>query len=509
MKYILRGAGTAVFLLAVILGCQTAPTALVTPAVSTIQVESSGLSPNDAIGPNKTIDISVLFGNPEAVKTWKIEALSAGMVRRTWTSDASYLPASFSWDGTNDNGTMAPEGTYTLKLSVDYVATYTSATAGSRNFILDITPPTGSIAMDPPRFTPRANGVSGPVTFTINARSELARMDSWSLDVYDASGGLVNHWGGEWPKSSVVWDGSSMGGGVLTPDAEYRVVATVRDEYGNSSLLKNDIAVASLPAPVTPVPEPRNPSIVALNAGFSPNGDNVVDTMTLALRYGQRAAVSSWTVTVSRFGEGARKTWNGDGSLLPSRLVWDGKTASGDMAPEGTYTATFNVNYGIAFTAGTATSSSFVLDLTPPTGTISLSSELFSPIESSNTITLKLDASSKLGKVDSWTMDIYDSGWKSIPQLLRQMAREHGCLGRQEHQRGNGRVSGGLHRYCGSARPVRQHGFRTGDRAHRHPCRENDDGVSDPRLPNILQGIHRGLYECHQRACHAERAAAQ
>jgi outer membrane protein OmpA-like peptidoglycan-associated protein len=80
------------------------------------------------------------------------------------------------------------------------------------------------------------------------------------------------------------------------------------------------------------------------------------------------------------------------------------------MSPEGVYTATVAVEYGTAFAPGKATSQPFVLDVTPPTGTISLSSDLFSPIESSDTISLKLTASSKLAKIDSWTMDIYDPG---------------------------------------------------------------------------------------------------
>jgi len=80
------------------------------------------------------------------------------------------------------------------------------------------------------------------------------------------------------------------------------------------------------------------------------------------------------------------------------------------MSPEGVYTATLAVDYGTAFAPGTAASQSFVLDLTPPTGMISLSSALFSPIESSDTISLKLTATSQLAKIDSWTMDIYDPG---------------------------------------------------------------------------------------------------
>jgi outer membrane protein OmpA-like peptidoglycan-associated protein len=132
--------------------------------------------------------------------------------------------------------------------------------------------------------------------------------------------------------------------------------------------------------------------------------------MTLTLGYGQPSAVVSWKVTISSQGAGTQKTFSGDRSNLPASIIWDGTTDTGTASPEGIYTATLAVDYGTAFTSGTATSPSFVLDITPPSGTISLSSDLFSPIESSDTISLKLTASSKLAKIDSWTMDIYDPG---------------------------------------------------------------------------------------------------
>jgi len=415
----LRGGGVAVLLLAAFLGCQTAQPALVNPAESAIQVEKSGFSPSGAAG-QATMEISVLFGNPEAVKSWKVEAASRGMVHKTWSGDSKYFPASVSWDGKSDSGTMAPEGTYTAKLSIDYESKYKPVSAESRSFVLDITPPAGTIALDPPQFTPAEKGVAKPMMLSINARSALARMDSWSLDVFDAAGGLVKNWTGQWPTAETTWDGSSSNGGYVTPGGSYTAVATVRDEYGNSAQLKADVAVASLPkvqavpavAPLQSTPpaaRPGEPSISALSQGFSPNGDQIADTISLALGYGQPSSVTSWKVTVAG-SAGTVKTWVGSGTDMPDKLVWDGKSDSGATASEGSYTATVNVAYGSAFTAGTATSAAFLLDVTPPTGTLTLSSPLFSPIESSDTIALKLEASSKVAKIDSWTMDIYDPG---------------------------------------------------------------------------------------------------
>jgi hypothetical protein len=147
-----------------------------------------------------------------------------------------------------------------------------------------------------------------------------------------------------------------------------------------------------------------------LTRGFSPRSAGDAGSVTLALSYGQLAEVKSWKVSISAPGQSAQKTYAGDSSSLPETLSWDGRTDDGAMATEGTYQATFSVDYGSAFSPAAEQSEPFVLDLTPPAGSIRLSSPLFSPFEASETITLTLDASSAVAKVDSWTMDVRDPG---------------------------------------------------------------------------------------------------
>jgi outer membrane protein OmpA-like peptidoglycan-associated protein len=415
MKYqVMKGAVVAGLLLVVTLGCQTAKPVLVAPAESAVEVEKSGFSPAGG-AEHSSIEISMRYGNGEAIKSWKVEVGSGGNAVKAWSGSASYLPASISWDGKSDSGTMAPEGRYTARLSVEYAAKYLSASAESRSFVLDITPPKGTIAVDPPQFTPLDTGVAGPVTLTINASSTLARIESWSLDVQDEAGALVKNWSGRWPDASTTWDGSSMDSGFVMPSMTYHATATVRDEYGNSSEITADIPVAALaaaprpPAPPPP-PKPGQPSVTAKTAGLSPNGDKVADTITFQLGYGQGSAVVAWKLSLSVKGAEPRKTFSGDGSSLPETVVWDGKSDGGQAAPEGIYTATLAVEYGTAFAPGTAASQPFILAVTPPTAAIALSSPLFSPMESSGTISLKVDARSALAKIDSWTLDIYDPG---------------------------------------------------------------------------------------------------
>jgi outer membrane protein OmpA-like peptidoglycan-associated protein len=133
-----------------------------------------------------------------------------------------------------------------------------------------------------------------------------------------------------------------------------------------------------------------------------------MDTIGFAMSYGVRKPVSSWKVEMLGSDNQVQKTFSGDGTNLPDALQWDGKNEAGNVSADGLYTARLSVAYGSSTRPSAATSSSFVLDTTPPTGSVTLSDPLFSPIEASPTITLKVAASSPLAQIDSWKMEIYD-----------------------------------------------------------------------------------------------------
>jgi len=74
----------------------------------------------------------------------------------------------------------------------------------------------------------------------------------------------------------------------------------------------------------------------------------------------------------------------------------------------GSYSATFAVDYGTVFKPTLAKSGPFILDLSTPSGSISLSQALFSPIESNPTLTIGIDATSPIAKMESWSLRIND-----------------------------------------------------------------------------------------------------
>jgi len=132
-------------------------------------------------------------------------------------------------------------------LSIDYASKYQPAAVESRPFVLDISAPTGSIAVDRRSSRPVRRG-RRPCHLTIEASSALARMDSWSLDVFDAAGGVVKT-GAVSAECRCSVGRNLPGRRIRHPRYLVQGVATVRDEYGNSARLKSDIAVAALSAP--------------------------------------------------------------------------------------------------------------------------------------------------------------------------------------------------------------------------------------------------------------------
>ncbi|HUI72929.1 MAG TPA: FlgD immunoglobulin-like domain containing protein, partial [Spirochaetia bacterium] len=377
-------AGLVIVAVVWLVSCQTAKP---NTAGNAIQTEQVGLAPKGDKA-HSTIDFSLAFGNSKAIVSWKVEMVTKGGPQKQWSGDAKSLPSSLSWDGTSESGSLAPEGTYTARLTVDYGKDVPAVTVESSSFILDITPPTGSVSFNPQQLNPDAQGAVQPVKVAIKGNSAVAKLDSWSLDIMDPMGKVFRSFDGKWPAGDVQWDGKSTNGDVVAPATAYSATATLRDEFGLTAQVTGGIMVAGIPAkPVTPVaPPPGTLAVTPESPGFSPPGTLKVEKLDLA--YGKSDAVKSWKLEVVDAGGAVAKTFSGDASNMPAIVSWDGTNDSGSMAPEGKYTARLSVDYGGDFTAGTVTSDSFVLDITPPTGSISLSDPLFSPIEGSPTITL-------------------------------------------------------------------------------------------------------------------------
>ncbi len=397
-------------LLAVLTACQTTPAAA--PVASTIQADRAGFAPRGN-AEHSSVTFSLLFGNKEAIKSWKLEVVGAIGTQKAWSGDTTDLPANLRWDGTTDGGGMAPEGAYVARLSIDYGKTYQPFTEDSASFILDITPPAGHIDIDPRKILPAESGIAAPLTFTITASGGVAKIVDWSLDIYDETGALFRSLAGTWPSAKTSWDGASTNGTFVAPARTYKAVATIRDEYGNSAQLKADVPVAGLPPAIQEsTVRPRSP-------GFSPKSDAGARVMDLLLAFGDLDDLKSWKLSVAQAGSGVQKSWGGDAENMPQSVSWDGTTDSGVAAPQGTYKATLSIDYGRSFKPSRVESEPFILDLTPPEGSVATDPDRLVPDGKGGIapVEFKIDATSSLAALAGWSVAILGPDGKAVANL--------------------------------------------------------------------------------------------
>ena len=273
---------------------------------------------------------------------------------------------------------MAPEGTYTAKLSIDYASKYQPVSAESRELRARHHPAHGHYRPGPGPIHPHREWSPGPRD-PHDQRELGTRAHGLLVPGCPGSGRRI----GEELERTVAQHHRDLGRlvderrirhpGNHLPGHRHgagriRQLRPAEGRHSRGGPAAEGACRRCSAAGTSAAPSARSPASSPSPRralGFSPNGDKVADTITLLLGYGQPSAVVSWKVTISTPGAGTQKTYSGDGSNLPASIVWDGKSDAGAMSPEGVYTATLAVDYGTAFSPGTATSQSFVLDLDP------------------------------------------------------------------------------------------------------------------------------------------------
>ncbi len=391
-------------------GCATKPALTSKEAAqSTVVASATGLTPTgDA--QFKTISFAISVGNPEAVKSWTLKIGDQNTVVKTVSGTAADVPSTFSWDGKNDSGAMAPEGTYTAMLSVDYGDKFNAGQAASKSFILDINPPSGSFSPNPAYFTYAPEGVKEPISVNVTVQPALAKVASWSIVVTDPSGATIKTLSAAWPKSEAGWDGKTDSGAMIQKDVTYPATLTIKDEFGNAGTFQGSFAIGTMPGA-------ENSTVSTRRPGFSPTSVTVKNTLDILTSVGSKTSVNTWKVTIVGVADGSVvKTFSGGASDVPDSLTWDGKDASGAVLPQGQYYADLAVDYGKAFMPTEVKSSNFWLVTTPPTGTVAVNPATASlaSVGPANPINFTVQAKSQYADIASWTLSVLDPKGTSV-----------------------------------------------------------------------------------------------
>jgi len=208
------------------------------PGPCSIQTASSGFSPRSDSS-QTTIQLNIKASHNDAVKSWKIAFASDQGVQRTLSGTS--LPDIVTWDGRNDSGSNAIEGSYTATLYLDYGEAFLQASATSGSFVLDQNPPTAVISLSSDYFAPSNPG--DLLTISITSVHSIAKIASWTMDIKDPGGSLFKSYRDTWPNYQVSWDGKADNGGSISSGEVYPVEVRLRDEYGNVGTIDSMVPI--------------------------------------------------------------------------------------------------------------------------------------------------------------------------------------------------------------------------------------------------------------------------
>jgi flagellar hook assembly protein FlgD/outer membrane protein OmpA-like peptidoglycan-associated protein len=329
-----------------------------------IGLSGRAFSPNGD-GVRDKLLIQPVMESIQGVSSWTIQILtSVGEV--VFNSEQKTIKP-FEWLGVDNKGMPLAEGLYRVALTV----TFENGNAPRRvsdPISLDLTPAKARVRSNYLVFSPDGDGARDTIKFMVSGASEE---EEWKAEILDIEYGTIVYmakWEGL--PSDFEWDGRDSTG-TTAPDGIYVYRLSSVDPAGNEFAVKSE--VFTLDAKETPI------ALRVEASGFSPNGDGVKDLISFGVNLPIAQGVVEWILSFED--EKGIEVKRYSGSDVPADFAsaqWDGRTDQGSLAADGLYRARLRVRYEKGNIA-MAESSRFALDITPPSGSISLTPLPFSP----------------------------------------------------------------------------------------------------------------------------------
>jgi flagellar hook assembly protein FlgD/outer membrane protein OmpA-like peptidoglycan-associated protein len=226
------------------------------------------------------------------------------------------------WDGTDDSGRLAHDGTYVYVLTTSDRA----GNAGSSAPVvvsLDTEKKNVILYMDKNAFSPNGDGVKDLITFNAQVQNP-DQVTKYELQVRDDSGKTVKSWTGTMtPPQAYLWDGTTDSGD-KTNDGQYQGKMTV-------TYLAGQVETAQAPQLLLRTVFPQI-DVSTDKLLFCPTGESTKKTVTFTQ---SSMAGDDWKGTIVDSKGAAVKsyTWKS----LAETFVWDGTDSSGNVVPDGQY----------------------------------------------------------------------------------------------------------------------------------------------------------------------------
>lgn len=357
-----------------------------------LSAEFEAFSPN-ADGTRDRVQFFPQVQQNESVDGYTLTVARAdGTPVRTFEGSGA-IEETFVWDGFGDDGERAADGDYRARLDVRYLDG-DQVSARTAPVALDTAYPEADIEAEYTLFSPNDDGNKDDVAIAQNSSVE----GLWEARVLNSEGEAVRtwFWKGELPDTT--WDGRDDSGNIV-PDGVYRYEVVSTDAAGNTT-------TETLPG--LEIDTRRTAVFVTADTtGFSPNGDDIREAVTITMYTNLLDGVESWTLDILDDTGTPVRTYEGADAAASEEIIWRGVDANGDVV-EGEYTARFEVVY----TKGDRPSGEttpFRLDTSAPEIGVDLSPVPFSPdndgVDDELSIGINVEDSSEIA---SWRMRVLD-----------------------------------------------------------------------------------------------------
>lgn len=300
---------------------------------------------------------------------------AGGVLKQLVTPKESVIiPESVIWDGTLDDGTMAPDGEYFYYISVTD-ETGNEQTTKKYNVFLDNTKPEINVTV--PDGDNLVFGEGNKATFQIKQTGSKEKSWKGVISTLDGKAVRTIFWNDNKPQN-FIWDGTDDSG-MIVPDGVYNYEISGTDKAGNSSEnagIKNIIFSAEKPvtdidlagAKYFSIPSKSDQTKITLEVNIpSPkNANKLVD----------------WSITIFDQNKNPVKTYNPETTgqnVPPQKIEFDGKNENGLYVAEGEYYAQVKAKYLNGYETAPVNSASFMFDMTPPYARVTASEKIFSP----------------------------------------------------------------------------------------------------------------------------------
>ena len=300
-------------------------------------------------------------GSTEDIWFVEIKGDSGTVMSDSWNGSP---PVSFSWDGKDESGALAPDGIYRYIISsTDRGGNSISATVD--NIILNTESTPIDVAIGFSHFSPNGDGRKDEMELSLRV-PVVSGLTSWVVEIIDSAGTTVRTFSGNDDVPETVWFDGIADSGISIAEQEYRAKLTAFYLNGNSPSDVSPRFVVDL--------TPPDAFVTADLSVFSPNADGNQDVISF---FQESSIEDAWKGRIMDTGGRILQEYSWLGAI-PDKIFWDGHESSGLIARDGTY-AYFVETEDKAGNRGQSASVSFVLNTEKTSVFLSRKLDSFSP----------------------------------------------------------------------------------------------------------------------------------